>query len=172
MTDLRIGDQLIHFDRDSTLAAYSGISHGDADRCTCQSCRNFALQRGTVYPESFRDLLNSLGIDWTKEGEAVHYGPKGNGHFYGGWFYFTGELIEKGESCIRSGEDFKYWIGTSFPRPPEVFCRPVAAIEFYAVLPWILSESYDPEADRQMSKAKEIMRRYSGALEKLAKPNS
>jgi hypothetical protein len=172
MPELRVGDQLVRFDLDSTVTAYLGTSRGDADRCSCQGCRNFALQRNAIYPDGFRDILGRLGVDWHKEGEAVHYGPKASGHLYGGWFYFTGELIEKGESCIRSGEEFQYWIGTSFPRPPDVFRRPVVAVEFLAVLPWSLGEAYDPKAGRQMSKAKEIIRRYSGALEKLAKPSS
>jgi hypothetical protein len=93
MTELRIGDQLIRFDRDATVLAYSQIPQGDADRCDCSGCRNFALQREKIYPDAFRALLNVLGIDHHKEGEAIHYGPKGALHFYGGWFHFVGVLL-------------------------------------------------------------------------------
>ena len=110
-----MGDQFIRFDREATVAAYSSIPRGDADRCTCQGCRNFALQRGEIYPEAFRQLLNTLGIDWIKEGEAVRNGPIGDGHSYGGWFYFVGELIEKGERCVHLSKEFEYFIGTAFP---------------------------------------------------------
>jgi hypothetical protein len=86
MTALCIGDQQLRFDREATVIAYSEMRRGDADHCTCTACRNFALLRDKAYPGTFRSLLNQLGIDARKEGEAVHYGPKGDLHFYGGWF--------------------------------------------------------------------------------------
>jgi hypothetical protein len=98
MTELRIGDQLIRLDREATIAAYSQVGQGGADRCSCSGCRNFALLRDKLYPEAFRELLNLLGIDAMKEAEAVLDGPvKDNLHHYGGWFYFVGEILEKGE---------------------------------------------------------------------------
>lgn len=145
MTELRIGDQLIHFDRDATLAAYAQLQNGGADRCSCSGCRNFARLRDDVYPKSFRDLLNTLGIDWQKEGEAVHYGPKATGrHLYGGWLYFVGQVIEPGERNVSVDENFQYWTGTAFPRPPAAFGKTVAALEFMTQLPWVLDEPYDP----------------------------
>ena len=100
MTEFRIGDQAVHYDRDATVAAYAQLTRGDADCCPCSGCRNFALQRDTAYPQSFLDLLNTLGVDPSKEGEAVLYGPKDDTYLYGGWFYFVGEVIEKGESIV------------------------------------------------------------------------
>ena len=149
MAELRIGDQLIRFDHEATAAAYSAVSQGDADRCGCQGCRNFVIQRNAIYPPEFRDLLNKIGIDSTKEAEAVHYGPKDNAHFYGGWFYFYGEVIEKGESCVSLGEDFKYFARTAL-HPPKAFGKMTAAVEFSTVLPWLLAEPYDPELDVQI----------------------
>jgi hypothetical protein len=121
MTELRIGNQLIRFDREAAIAAYSRILQGDADRCPCSGCRNFALLRDKAYPETFRAFLAKLGTDANKEGEAFSYGPKGQGHYYGGWFYFGGELVEVGERSVGAGNDFQYFVGTSFPRPPEIF---------------------------------------------------
>jgi len=184
VAELRIGDQWIRFEREATAAAYSVISQGDADRCTCQGCRNFACQRDNIYPGQFLNLLSTLGIDPSKEGEAVHYGQTGQLYFYGGWFYFVGEVLEKGESVVTIGcapkliggnhqlspvpEGFQYFIGTSFPKPPKAFGSPVIAVEFSTVLPWRLDEPYDPEADRQIRTTKDIIRRYSGAMRKLA----
>jgi hypothetical protein len=168
MTELRIGDQLIRFDRETTISAYSQIQQGGADRCDCSGCRNFALQRNSIYSIDFRDLLNTLGIDWTKEGEAVHYGPKGDLHFYGGWLYFVGEVVEAGERLVSLQDGFQYFIGTSFPRPHDVFGRPVAAVEFMVMLPWVLNEPYDPAFDTAIVKSQEIMERYPDALRKLA----
>jgi hypothetical protein len=186
VTELRIGDQLIRFDREATIAAYSAVTQGWADRCTCSGCRNFARQRDRVYPIEFRNLLNTLGIDPAKEGEAVHHGPASGFQFYGGWFYFVGELLEKGESIVsirrvpttvdprreRSSvpEEFQYFIGTAFPRPPAAFGKSVAAVEFSTLLPWVLEEPYDPAADAVIQKLEEVMRRYPNALRALAKP--
>jgi hypothetical protein len=75
MIELRIGDQTIRHDRNATAAVYASLDHGFAEKCGCLFCRNFALQRNLVYPASFRALLEQLGIDPNKEGEAFEYGP-------------------------------------------------------------------------------------------------
>ncbi len=184
MKELRIGDQLIRFDREGTVVAYSAVTQGWADRCTCSGCRNFALQRDGMYPAEFRDLLSTLGIDAAKEGEAVHYGPSGELQFYGGWFYFVGKLLQKGESIVSVSrvptpgeprskpssvpDGFQYFIGTAFPRPPAVFGKTVAAVEFSTLLRWVLKEPYDPVTDAAMQKIEEIMQRYPKALRALA----
>lgn len=142
MEELRLGDQLIRYDREATAAAYSAIPYGDADRCACIYCRNFAAQRANAYPSDFRALLERLGIDSNKEGEV--YDAAGthecSARPTGGWFYFVGELIEKGERLIQAG-DFQYWFQPSFPRPPACFGESVAAIEFAAKVPWVLDEN-------------------------------
>jgi hypothetical protein len=48
---------------------------GEAERCGCSSCLNFAAQRTTVYPQDFLVLLNQLGIDPEKEGEFMNMVP-------------------------------------------------------------------------------------------------
>ena len=57
----------------------------------------------------------------------------------GGWFYFVGELIEKGEKLTSEGE-FRYWFQPSFPRPLVCFGQFVAAIEFSTKIPWVLTD--------------------------------
>jgi hypothetical protein len=170
MTELRIGDQLIRYDREATIAAYSQVGQGGADRCSCSGCRNFALLRDKIYPDAFRELLDKLGIDPKKEGEAVHYGPKGNLHLYSGWFYFVGDVVEGGEGSSNASDGFQYWTGTAFPRPPAVFGKTVAALEFMTQLPWVLDEPYDSKAEQKAAKAKQIMDRYPNTLRSLADP--
>jgi hypothetical protein len=70
MLELCLGDQVIRYDREATVAAYCAVRSGGADRCSCVYCRNFAAQRANVYPPDFRALLDQLGIDPNKEGEA------------------------------------------------------------------------------------------------------
>ncbi len=141
MEELRLGDQLIRYDPQATAAAYSNLPSGGSDRCKCVYCRNFAAQRATVYPPAFRTLLDQIGIDPGKEGEVYDkVGPfEEKIRPTGGWFYFVGELIEKGEKLIQAG-DFQYWFQPSFPRPPAFFGERVAAIEFSAQVPWVLDE--------------------------------
>lgn len=140
MTNFELGDQLISHDTDATVAAYSEIANGGAERCGCADCRNFILQRVNAYPQDFLNLLSRLGIDVSKEGEAFHYGPANDDEqLYGGWFYFVGTLIEAGnrakiERAAQSG--FRYWFSNNFPRPPGCFGKDVAAVEFVTRIPW------------------------------------
>ena len=67
MTELRIGDQTIRYDRVATARAYAGLACGFVEKCGCVDCRNFSVQRGSIYPASFRALLEQLDIDPDKE---------------------------------------------------------------------------------------------------------
>jgi len=142
MEELRLGDQLARYDRAATVAAYIALPTGGADRCGCVHCRNFAAQRTDAYPQAFRALLDNLGIDPSKEGEVYDMmGPfEANIRPMGGWFYFVGQLIEKGERLVEAG-DFKYWFQPAFPRAPACFGKQVSAIEFTTQVPWVLNES-------------------------------
>jgi hypothetical protein len=88
MDQIQAADQIIRYDRKQTRAAYSAMNGGDADRCGCSCCLNFAAQRRTAFPDDFRRILDQLGIDPEKEGEAYECGPDGALRVYGGWFYF------------------------------------------------------------------------------------
>jgi hypothetical protein len=141
MKELRLGDQLVRYDRDATVAAYQAFPSGYVNRCNCVTCRNFAAQRATVYPKAFLAFLDQLGIDPNKEGEVYDkVGPfEVKIRPTGGWFYFVGELVEKGEKLTQVG-DFQYWFQPSFPRAPACFGGDVEAIEFAVPIPWVLDE--------------------------------
>ena len=148
MTEAQVGDQTIRYDRDATAAVYATLEHGDSQRCGCAFCRNFAAQRHLIYPPSFRTLLEELGIDPDKEGEAFEYGPVDGGcHLYGGWFYLVGEMVAAGErnyqapGCPDDGHPFEFFFTTSHPRAAAFGCGPVLAVEFTARLGWVLPES-------------------------------
>ncbi len=79
MTELRVGDQTVRYDREATAAIYAGLK------------------------PSFRALLEQLGVDPNnKEAEAFECIPVESGcHLCGGWFYFVGEVVAWGErNCI------------------------------------------------------------------------
>ena len=144
--ELYVDRQKILFDREATDALYcQTILVPGADQCTCIPCKNFAAQRGKVFPEEFRQLLSELGIDPLKEWEAFDYNfdPKNlRKHLlYGGWFLFAGELVEGLDK--RPGPEqraFAHWFTTSFPAGTLPTGLKLCAVEFLAEIPWVLSE--------------------------------
>jgi hypothetical protein len=146
MTEMRIGDQTIRYDRDATGAVYGSLEDGFAEECGCIFCKNFAAQRNLVYPASFRALLEQLGIDPNKEGEAFEYGPVEDGcHLYGGWFYFVGEMVTAGERNYNAPDShhFDFFFTTAHPNAQAFRGGPMLAIEFTTHVKWVLAESAD-----------------------------
>jgi hypothetical protein len=143
MEQLQVGDQIVLYDRLRTEKAYSEMKTGDAERCGCASCRNFAAQRRVAYPVSFRQILKQLGIDPDKEGEVYECGSEGSLWRYDGWFYLSGELLEPGERMTDAGFGFQFYFADAkrLPRPAGDFGKNVLAVEFSgANIPWVIAE--------------------------------
>jgi hypothetical protein len=140
-SQILVGQQKIRFDREVTLRLYCElIKIGGADGCSCTSCRNFAAQRSRAYPKEFLRLLNELGADPLKEWEAFDYDfePSPQHHLYGGWFLFSGEIIEGGANRAES-KPFSHWFTISFPNatfPQDMQDIKICAVEFCAEIPW------------------------------------
>jgi hypothetical protein len=148
MTELHIGEQTIRYDREATAAIYASLKGGWAEDCLCAGCRNLMAQRAVIYPPAFRELLDRLGIDPNKEGEAVADGPLKNGlHHYGGWFFFVGEMVTASEqiSPVSDSPYFGYFFTRGGPCPKEFRGGPHLGIEFVAHLKWILNEPWDSD---------------------------
>jgi hypothetical protein len=144
MSEMSSGDQTVRFDRDRTAAVYASLPHGFAEKCGCVFCRNFAAQRDVAYPASFRALLEQLGIDPNKEGEAFEYAPVADGcHLYGGWFYFVGEMVTAGERNCTAPDShyFESFFTTAYPSARAFRDGPMLAIEFTTHGKWVLAES-------------------------------
>ena len=141
MDEIRVGDQTVRFDRELTRQAYSLIKRGGADECGCSYCRNFSVQRSTVYPASFLSILDRLGIDPDKEDEVYELGPAGGLLLYGGWLFFAGELVKAGERRKNeSGSEFQnhFTDARMLPKPSVDFGEHVLAVDFLTKLPWII----------------------------------
>jgi hypothetical protein len=140
MDEIQSGDQTVRFDQALTRAAYKLVPSGDAERCGCSYCLNFAAQRSSAYPREFRSLLEEIGIDLDKEGEVYEMGPEGDRRIFGGWFYFAGEVAESGERNSML-VNFEYWFVNAkrLPKPVADFGDKVAAVEFITRLPWVLA---------------------------------
>jgi hypothetical protein len=147
MTEINLGDQTVRYDREATAAIYASLKGGWAEDCLCVGCRNLMVQRDVVYPSAFRELLDRLGIDPNKEGEAVAYGPLKNGlHHYGGWFFFVGEMVTAGDQIsVSDSPYFGYFFTRGGPCPKEFRGGPHLGIEFEAHLKWILNEHWDSD---------------------------
>src|SRR5579859_1378114 len=147
MIEMQAGDQVIRHDRDATAAIYASLKGGWAENCGCVGCRNLLAQRDAIYPSAFTDLLDRLGIDPNKAGEAVADGPLTNGLHYGGWFFFVGEMVTAGEGITQVSDSpyFGYFFTQGGPCPKEFQGRPHLGIEFVAHLKWILKEPWDSD---------------------------
>lgn len=145
MDEISSGDQRFRFDRGKTITAYAAIPTGDAEQCGCSYCMNFAAQRSSIFPNEFRSLLETIGIDPAKEGEVYEVAPEADRRIYGGWFYFAGEIIKAGERNATL-PNFEYWFadGKRLPKPAADFGNSVAVIEFMTRVPWVLTDP--PEA--------------------------
>ena len=148
MIEMRVGDQIIRYDRAATAAIYASLKGGWAEKCGCVGCRNLLAQRDVIYPAAFRELLDRLGIDPNREGEAVADGPLKNGlHHYGGWFFFVGEMVTEGKQITQVSDSphFGYFFTRNGPCPEAFRGAPHLGIEFVAHLKWILNEPWDSD---------------------------
>ena len=142
--ELYVGEQKIMFDREATLSVYrQTIMVPGADQCSCIGCKNFAAQRGKVFPEEFLQFLAHFGVDPLKEWEAFDYDFDARNPnklvLYGGWFLFVGELLEGLDKRTRpEKEGFAHWFTTSFPAGTFPSGLKLCAVEFLAQIPWIL----------------------------------
>jgi hypothetical protein len=148
MQELSLGDQVIRYDREATVAAYSILLSPSAKRCGCKSCRNLAMQRESVYPLAFLAILNQLGIDPKGEHDIHQNGPVEDGMVIptGGWFDLVGEMVEKGERMAEIDKEFQCFfrgVGGSHAGSKAWRGKPMLALEFTAKVRWLLPE--DPE---------------------------
>jgi len=139
--ELRLGDQLICYDREATQQAYTSIRDGSADRCGCPECRNFIAIRSSIYPTTFLGLLNLLGIDSVKEAHLYAFAPPSNGTIhYGGWLFFYGKLLQVGERSV-SDSGIRYFVNNGHKAPTSgSFGADALAVEFDIEAPWVLDE--------------------------------
>jgi hypothetical protein len=154
LVEMVVGDQTIRYDPQMTAAIYAKLRNGWAEDCRCTGCRNLLVQRNQAYPAAFRQLLERLGIDPTKESEVVADGRLENGlHHYGGWFFFVGEMVKAGESISVVSESpyFGYFFTRVGPCPKEFRETSRLSVAFEAEFQWVLNESWDSDLHRTAS---------------------
>ena len=120
---------------------------GGAETCDCLFCQNFRPQREAAYPDSFKSLLEQIGIDLEKEGEVYMSGPVEDGYYvYEGHFYLIGEMIIAGESTISGPAPHRLacFFAETSRKLEEFKGEPLLAIEFVTRVKWELPD--DPES--------------------------
>ena len=166
-TPLAIGSIRCVVDVETTRRIFSRLATGSAERCVCDYCRNFVEVRDLMFPSLLKTALESVGIDWRKESEVVHYGrPHGTNHLYQVWVNFVGS-VQNGdpfEMAPDRGTGPKVQI-TAYddavrytPKAPEFNGHIVARIEAQAELPWVLP-MVDPEIETERQIAEIALRR-------------
>ena len=146
MEHFEFAGQRIGYDPEQARLAYAQIDLGHAERCGCRECRNYIAARPHTYPHEILALFTRLGIDPLREAEVYHANREPDGrHFYGGWFHFIGS-VEKGPTEVEGPAptevgplSYYFAEGALLPQPPFVG-KPVARIEFSALVPWVLCE--------------------------------
>ena len=106
MDQVAFMDWLLLVDREATRQYYERFEHGDAERCGCDPCANFAANRRRAYPDDVHRLLRGLAIPYDREIEAPHIAQMApNVHWYHGWFYFAGQIEQGPDSVVPAGPD-------------------------------------------------------------------
>lgn len=143
-----LGESRYTCDRVATADACRRATAGGSRTCACAGCRNFVAVGPRVFPAAFVELLDSLGIDPTKDAEVYHTARASAGlHIYGGWYHFVGALESTGDfSAVEFGEGFSASLHQAgSPRIETLEGQPVVQLEFHAErIPWVLNEP-EPE---------------------------
>ncbi len=136
LTQEKILSWEIEFDKELTTKAYLGLP----SQCDCAYCRNFLIAFQGLSPE-FVTLLQKLGVDPAQPAEIVHYNVNHDGtHHYGWWYHLVGQIIAGTESLEDLAQGLQVEFRTEDELAPKDFPRPIAQLEFFANLPWVLAE--------------------------------
>jgi hypothetical protein len=90
---LAVGDYIVEYDRDATIAAYSRIAVPGPEECGCCYCRNWVAGRDRIVPAAVRDLLDAVGVPLNGEIEVWEVPGETQAHGYGGWYILVGAIV-------------------------------------------------------------------------------
>lgn len=133
-----------------TRSLYEQVEAGHPERCSCRPCENFRQIRPEIYPKSFLDLLDCLGVDPTIEGETAHlFDDEKEQHEYWIHFHFVGIIEERPDVERSSEEDLFFQLKENVSMKFTENCAPSALetqkhlSEVQVIIddvPWVLDE--------------------------------
>lgn len=147
LRNIKITDWDLEVDFTRTHEYYS--NHNIDDDCKCTSCKNYRVNC-QYFSSQLMEFFQSLGVDPSKEGEFMEFGPSKDGNvIYMGFYHLVGKIIDGPDYVEDKWEQInllkidQYEIGFS---SKEIRClrddfpRPVIQLEFKTILPWIIDE--------------------------------
>jgi len=100
MPALRIGDQLIRFDREATIGPIPPSLRAGLTVATAPVAAISLVRETTFIPWSFVICYALWALILARKVKLFTTVPQENSSSTEGWFYFVGELLENGESIV------------------------------------------------------------------------
>ena len=148
MKNIKITEWHIEIDIFRTQDYYT--NHSIEEDCVCASCKNYRANC-KYFSRQLMDFFQSLGVDPSKEGEFMEFGPTKDGNvIYMGFYHVVGRIIDgpdyvddKWEQLnLLKIEQFEFGFSSKEIKCiPDDFPNPVIQLEFKTNLPWIIEES-------------------------------
>jgi len=133
-----------YIDKQATLQYFE---HANRWECTCSHCRNFlALAEKKALPPFVLATLDSLGIPLQKATYVCMLGKENEGFLYQFSYRIAGSYEELPIPLSKS----IYCCHEICPHGAPGFPSPHFDLEFFLHLPWILDESPDGEAIKEL----------------------
>jgi hypothetical protein len=148
----------IESDSEATRACYAQVAHGSQVTCSCSDCRNFVAALEQAFPPAARQVLDQLGVDYSKPAEVYATGRVDSGlHQYGGWFHFVGRIKSGADAWRQVDKEGKSFTGELEPfadhfeigftsrialLPGTFQGKPVVQLEFQTQIPWVIAEPH------------------------------
>jgi hypothetical protein len=127
---ITIGPFRIWYDHDANTEIYSKIATSGPAECNCDGCAAFIAMRETLYPPEFKKLLESLGVEYTKEAEVVSYSIPGHAPLEG-WYNFVGRVELGEETLYNLTDNFQVHVSNGgLLAPPEFNGYPLVKLEW------------------------------------------
>ena len=142
--EIRIGPWIARVDREHTRPVYKVVKEGGARGCGCDMCLNFDWHRrkGRALTPVAVNLLAELGVEPSKEAEAVHHGLDKDGHLYEWWYHSIGEVVGGPEPTepVRLDEGLSVIVRDGRAIAHEGFENyPLVEVLFFRHLSWALA---------------------------------
>ncbi|QYR19645.1 hypothetical protein KZ483_17290 [Paenibacillus sp. sptzw28] len=145
---LKFGSWTIEIDHKKTSEYFN---HDIPDDCKCTYCQNYRLHSAFM-SNQLMDFFRELGIEPSKEGEFMEFGPneKGDIH-YAGFYHIKGRILEGPRKITEEWnkaelikiDNFEFGFSSEdIASVPRGFPEPIIQLHFETFIPWRHEEPY------------------------------
>jgi hypothetical protein len=155
---LSIARWTIEHDPEATRACYAQVSE-ESQCARCQTDQNYLALRETDMPRVFWELLDALGIAFSKPAELQYPEPSAAQTLhYGLWYHVVGSIVS-GSDCWKpssangwtsyDGEEIAPGVSMGFSSNlalvDDAFANePIVQLDFQLETPWVLDKLRHP----------------------------